>query len=82
MSEIKFKPGDCVWIYKEISNKIIQVTIDNILVDKGGWCYEYSYDNHEEYPCFNGKTYSGGKEVFATKEEVIDYYGLNDELCF
>lgn len=76
--EIKFKQGDKVWIYHQFPNKIIQVTIDNILVDKGGWCYEYSYDSKLIYPFLNGKTYSGGKEVFATKEEVIDYYGLKD----
>ena len=57
----EFKPGDVVWIENE--NKPQQATITGILVDAGGWCYEY------KFPWFGWMCYSGGKNVFATKEE-------------
>ena len=63
--ETKFNIGDNVFVYDR--NEIKEAKILDILIDNGGWCYEY---------VIGRGCYSGGKEVFATKEEVIDFYGL------
>ena len=57
----EFKPGDVVWF--EFENTPQQAIITDILVDAGGWCYEY------KFPWYGWMCHSGGKNVFATKEE-------------